>query len=389
MLTKNEKNLGVVLYGSVLLAAATYVVGLRILARNSSAPNPIPKTIKDKKEDNITRSLDNVDQTIQAGEAVLKLRILAIKAYFTTRPNDRILEIPYNPIRKILKVENKGLHFYAIYDYVLGDGSYGQVLLAQNIDAHEALAVKVQPFSEPADIDHEVRQLSLIDEYHGSTVVKEKQECECVVAMHYLFSTLARGITVEKLYLVKNRYTISDLLDIIISGFYALKHIHDKHVVHNDVHEGNVVFNPVDKKSRWVDMAFSVSIKPGAKSYKINSNGTKPSPCYKAPESNVERGYSTDIYQLGFMSLRILIIMQELDGALKAKMIKSRELCFDEIKKKYGAMHITPSSESILKIYDLLYRMMSVDQNKRPTLVAAISEIETYSSDFKSKIALN
>ncbi len=290
------------------------------------------------------------------------------KEYFNLHPIDKIYPIHQHSIEKIVKIDGIDPRYYAIYNQQLGKGSYSQVYLGQDIDTLELLAVKIQPYLEPGDIEHEVKQLAILNDFRGDISTHEQPQ-----KMHYLFSKYFAGITVEQLYSADLKLKEQEILDIIRSSFYALKDIHDRNVVHNDVHEGNLIFNPTDQKSHWVDMAFSLHLNPGVSAFKIKTHPLESPPNHKAPESNTERSYATDVYQLGFMSLRLMLILSERDMALKNKYRDSRELCYETLQKN------TPSITSgtpEARVYRLLFKMMAPDAHQRPTLKAALEELE-------------
>lgn len=278
----------------------------------------------------------------------------------------------------VLKVEHQGTQSYAIYDQTLGKGSYSRVSLAQNIKTFEWLAVKIQPYLEPADIQHEIKHLSLLGDYRGEAiVVNQKQK------MHYLFMCLANGIAVETLYKKNLPHSTEEVFNIIMSSFYALQKLHQKNIVHNDIHEGNLIYNPSNKKSQWVDMAFSIHLKPEAKIYHLKNINKNPAFCYNAPESTKQRGYATDIYQLGFMSLRLLLILSEKNSELRKKYIDSRTYSFKILKEKQKDLLSTTPLEPAKNILSLLYRMIDADAKKRPTLTEAIHEFNVNLNTFK------
>lgn len=281
-------------------------------------------------------------------------------------------------ISNIFKIEYQGPQDYRIYDHTLGKGSYSRVSLAQNIKTLEWLAVKIQPYSEPADIQHEIKHLSLLGEYRGDTILTAQKQ-----KIHYLFMRLANGIAVEKLYEKNLSYSTEELFDIILSSFYALQTLHQKNIVHNDIHEGNLIYNLSSKKSQWVDMAFSIHLGPKNKIYHLKHINKQPAFCYNAPESTKQRGYTTDIYQLGFMSLRLLLILSEENRELRKKYIDSRSYSFKTLKAKQNTLLSTTSVKSVKNILTLLYRMIDADLEKRPTLTEATREFKVNLNRFK------
>ncbi len=275
-------------------------------------------------------------------------------------------------LEKMISVGTHQKYCYAIYQTILGKGSYSKVQLAKNMNTGESLAVKIQSYKskeEEDDLKHEVKQLKNVGHYSDSFDDRKNKN-------FYLFSRLAPGDSIEKLYLNASSYDSKEVCHMILSAWYALKEIHDRGVVHNDVHEGNLVYNFKDKSSLWVDLAFAITLKPGSQFKKIHLPRNDKVPSYKAPESNIERGYATDIYQLGFMSLRMLLIFSELDKDLKNRLIQSSELCMKAIKKIYSPQTLGTNNELLIKIIPLFFSMMDTDKNKRPTIHDAIAKLE-------------
>jgi serine/threonine protein kinase len=312
---------------------------------------------------------DVLQNILAEGDTVLTKRKDFLRQHFDEKPNDTLYEIKQKPIDRILKVDNNGIRYYAIYNHLLGTGSYSQVLLAQDINTKELLAVKVQPYTNPEDIQHEIKHLAIINEYKGDTLIKTQNG-----EMHYLFCTFNKGISADKLHLDNSNLNEQDILNIISSSFIALNSLHKQYMVHNDIHEGNLIYNPSQNKSHWVDMAFSLKLMPGTESRKVKLDKNQKPPCYKAPESNFERGYATDIYQLGFMSLRLLLVLTENDQDLRKKYVDSKADSFEAIHKKYKSLSLASSPKS--KAYSLLFKMMSPTKAERPTLDAAINEMQ-------------
>lgn len=280
-----------------------------------------------------------------------------------------------NPsIHKVLKIKYNGTQDYAIYQHELGKGSYSRVLLAQNMKTFEWLAVKIQPYLDPDDIHHEIKHLSLTGNYRGNTIVKNT---------HYLFMRLVQGFTIEKLYEKNLRYSPEEIFEIIMSSFYALQKLHQKNILHNDIHEGNLIYDSLQKTSQWVDLAFSIKLKPTDTIYHLRHVSKKSAFCYNAPESTKHRGYATDIYQLGFMSLRLLLILSEENNWLRKKYIDSKTHTFETLKEKQKTFLSKTPSKPVKKIFSLLYSMIEPNAEERPMLDDAVYELKINLNKFK------
>ncbi|HEV2523609.1 MAG TPA: protein kinase, partial [Gammaproteobacteria bacterium] len=320
----------------------------------------------------MSRSTKNMVKTCGALIFIITLFFLSFWAILQNNTFSKNIDAsnPNNPINKMLKIDHSaGIQDYAIYNHELGKGSYSRVLLAKNIKTLEWLAVKIQPYSDPEDIQHEIKQLSLLGDYRDDTIVTDQKQ-----KTHYLFMRLTQGTAVEKLYEDNLQHSTEELFNIIISSFYALQALHQKNIVHNDIHEGNLIYNPSNKKSQWVDMAFSLKLKQKDTIYPLKRINKNPAFCYNAPESTRQRGYATDMYQLGFMSLRLLLIFSEENSELREKYIDSREYSFNTLKEKQKMLLSTTSSEPTKNILSLLYRMIDSNAEKRPTLEEATRE---------------
>jgi len=313
----------------------------------------------------------NINPTVvQQGTWVLNSLQFTIRNYFRSNPNATVFTMNKYPIDKIVMVQREIPHYYALYSHKLGQGANGWVFLAQDIDTREFLAVKQQPALENTSyIKNEIEQLSILNRYRGEMSIKGFE-----IETHYLFSQLLPGTCIEELYSSDMHYNTKEILDIILASFYALRKLHANRIVHNDIYEGNIIYNVNDKKADWVDLGLSLWLPPGVSSKITNQWAQRLAPSHKAPEYNHEKGYATDVHSLGIMSLRLFLILTEQDPILKTKYIKSHQESFIATQQKYSAL--SKGSSALAKIYHLLLQMTSEETEARPTLDEAIAELE-------------
>lgn len=241
-----------------------------------------------------------------------------------------------------------------MYDKIVGTGSYSTIYLGRDEATYALLAIKVQPYKEISDINHEISQLKKVKFYYGEHIIKKDKEI-----LHYLIMPYFQGKSIDELYQSNNAFSKKEVLEMFIASAEALQAIHKKNLVHNDIHEGNLIYNAETNKATWVDYAFAVEL-PSSKTYRKVTIKGKP-PLYKAPESNQQRGYATDIYQLGFMFLRMLLVLTSNDSEYRHELIKSRDFSYKEIKKQ--------PIDASTKIF---HEMMSKNWQQRPSISAVI-----------------
>jgi serine/threonine protein kinase len=153
-----------------------------------------------------------------------------------------------------------------------------------------------------------------------------------------------------------------DILKIILASAISLQKIHAKKLVHNDVHEGNVIFDDSTYDANWIDFAFAIELPENVLCRTIELNN-KVVPKHKAPESNIQRGYATDIYQLGFMAARMLLVLGLDDCEEREKLIDSYDYSADRVRQ--NAEHNIPP---------LFYQMMAENWEDRPTIAEVIED---------------
>jgi serine/threonine protein kinase len=254
------------------------------------------------------------------------------------------------------RLYNKNGDEIEVYDKIVGIGSYSTIYLGRDKITNALLAIKVQPYKEVEDINHEIAQLKRVGIYLGEQIIKKDKGF-----VHYLIMPYFQGESIEELYKSNRVISKKELLEILIASAKSLQAIHGKNIVHNDIHEGNLIYDNKIGKATWVDYAFAIKLPRSASYRKINIKGNLP--LYKAPESNQQRGYATDIYQLGFMFLRMLLILTSDDINYRNKLIESRDVSYGELKKQ-------PVDNST-KIF---HKMMSKNWQERPSITEVIDE---------------
>lgn len=253
--------------------------------------------------------------------------------------------------------------FIQVQNHLLGKGSYSEIYRGWDTVKKIYVAVKIQPYQEIEDIQHEIKQLKKVGLYIGEHI-----DFETTPPSHYLIMNYIPGKSIEHLYTSSCIYSAEEILNLMRLATKSLKTIHDLQLVHNDIHEGNLIVNKQQDAAKWIDFAFTVELPTDAQIQTIKMFD-KSVPIYKAPESNIQRGYSTDLYQLGFMLLRMQLILSSDDPKYRENLAQSREFSFSEIKDNAAAFKSKPETQILL---DLL----ADDWQERPTLERVIKTLQ-------------
>lgn len=206
-------------------------------------------------------------------------------------------------------LDAESVRYFRDYDdevVFLGKGSFGEVYLAEMVESKQVVAVKLFLDSDYLDIISEV----IITQYLCDTGVIPKiiglLPTGPMTSNLSLVQEYVSGMTLEDHLNEENETTLISInwLNISLQLAVGLQKIHQKYVLLNDIHEGNVLVEPPHLRVVYIDMGHA-TFRSG---YKYNNyNGSLYTYEHLAPELRKSQPGTpaSDVYSLGSLLSRI------------------------------------------------------------------------------------
>jgi len=231
----------------------------------------------------------------------------------------------------------------------LGEGGYGKVWLAEEVDSRASVALKVaRAGDEQAQrFDYEIKLTRSLDHPHllGANTVEKEGKTRYLVLPHAVGGSLKERLK-------EGRLQVEEAVKIAMDIAAALGYLHQWDIIHRDVHPGNVLFTK-EGVVKLADLGVAQSKESGTSLYGATRNAHPGNPFYLPPEAFAREGQallplypSADVYMLG------AVLWEMLTGRLyyNTRGKPLQELC--------------PDVPEWLE--DLLSRMVAEQPNERP-----------------------
>lgn len=141
---------------------------------------------------------------------------------------------------------------YAVFNEQLTKGSSCSIKLVKDLDSGKLYAMKVSTDGKEKALQEKMI-LEKLNQFEAIQFKTTKRGVE----RSYLVMELIPGITLEnfKSLSITHEITLSfkEKAHILLSMLEAIKILIDKKINHGDVHEGNIMFNPLTLKTQFVD----------------------------------------------------------------------------------------------------------------------------------------
>ncbi|MBI5448084.1 MAG: protein kinase [Gammaproteobacteria bacterium] len=242
------------------------------------------------------------------------------KAFFKKNPTQHYCK-QHNVY--VFETESKPPLYCAVHS-VLGQGGFGEVVLAQDLDSGQWHALKIQNLSKQAenpknkqsqkkieqDVEHEAMIFHQAAQARGSDanvlnkLIKHEGETLAITLM-----PLVQGVELfEKAN--KGNYSLPEAIAMGINMLESIQILHDKKILHRDIKLENFMVDSVTQAVTPVDFGLATILHPDET---VRSETVRlGTPGYMAPEildrhkQSVDYSVQTDIYALG-ASLGVLL----------------------------------------------------------------------------------
>ena len=231
-------------------------------------------------------------------------------------------------------------------------------LLKCKINAHIFVFKKKSPINSNEDL--------ILSKFNHENIIKLKKVETKFNLFKILYLENFEAPALSKLNVdifLKDKNWEDNVKKIIYQILNALKHIHDKGYIHNDIHPGNILYDNRSKKIMLIDFDNCVS-----NNSIINSIGSR---YYTAPEKvlsylkGVKITNKIDIYSLGCI-FHVLLTGYTIYWNVRANKIYEK----DEESNGLSFNHLNSYSDDCL---NLLYKMLYKNPSKRISTEQAIN----------------
>lgn len=239
--------------------------------------------------------------------------------------------------------------------FILGEGTFGKVKLAQDQETKEWFAYKIS--TTQADISKQNEAEASLSTKAGTTAMAFKRLEAIPSGQDLLLMQLVSGDNLENISRADPERSSSWWMDMVINACAAIGNLHDKGIVHRDIKPNNLIGNLVTKEVSPVDFGMAVI---GDK----KKGGVCGTPGFIAPEIWLFQEYSkaSDIYALG---ASILVFLE----LAKLKKIDKNNTEIQLIKNDFSRL---ASPEMAQPIIDFCKRMMDFSPENRPKMTEII-----------------
>jgi serine/threonine protein kinase len=245
-------------------------------------------------------------------EQIATLKTMELKE---GRHSKHDINLPYS----IIKQDND---YFAIYKgkkhgKSLGEGAFGKVKLAQNLNSGEWIALKIEPaiLEYIPVIETEIKMLAKLKRLKATAFIRKKPG---KIEKYNILMEYAPGTNLYD-FLMSRRDAANPLdpvllIDIVIMTLKAIHEMHMQDILHRDIKLENIMYDPATNIVKSIDVGSARTATRTAGSLFFLSDRLEGSINYLAPEClrtlPVVYSEKTDVYALGRIILEILGLIE-------------------------------------------------------------------------------
>lgn len=259
---------------------------------------------------------------------------------------------------------------YELYKRIklLGEGSFGKAYLVESLRDSTKCVIKQMDLSNMSEDEtrETIKEARVLELFKHPNIVRFKEVYKTKKGKLCIVMEYAEGGDLQmKIQAQNGRYfTENQILDWFTQLCLALKHVHDRKIIHRDLKSPNV-FLTKDNTVKLGDFGIA-RILTHTKEKAKTVVGT---PYYLSPEIIEGKDYTlkTDLWSLGV----ILYEMCALTPPFKANNLSF--LALKIVKGNYSPIPVQFSGD----VSSIIAKLLSVDPNRRPSVHEILSQILT------------
>lgn len=355
------------------------------------------------------------EQKTVVDKALLKRGLIKEGETFESQGyRSRILKKKFNADYNVVSVRgNNQRHFFAIYKgsregKSLGEGAFGKVKLAQDIETGKWYALKIlNALDQYGEVEKDIVHSAITEKERINTAGDtayiltrcnlDTKDSTKLKSQGLIIMDLAHGKRLGDI--PHNKLSSHKWLQLAANSAKALKKLHNKGLYHRDIKPSNLIANLLTGEVRPVDFGLATSFRDNKRTdNSVRDDVTKGTPGYIAPELNNKEKYyteKTEVFALGKTIANMLgltdkdvnILDKDNPALEKNQCIKEKEVrdvLIDYLKKMTAHdPNDRPSLNEAMVFFEEIQKLYNVSQT--PVKNTGVFDINEYESCSKEK----
>ena len=261
-------------------------------------------------------------------------------------------------------VDIKTSSIYDFYDVLeeIGTGDFGVVHRVREKKTGKIYAAKFIPVSHPFEKSIIKKEIDIMNQLHHQKLIRLHDAFEEDDEMILVNEFMSGGELFERITQEGYNFTEAEVIYFMRQICEALKHMHEKHILHLDLKPENIMFQTKSgshsRHLKIIDFGLAVKVDPN-EVVKLSTGAIE----YSAPEV-VEKqplGFYTDMWSIGLLSYILLSGMNPFAGSNDSETLKNVRDCLWTFNEN-AFKHISDNGK------DFITKLLIRNKDKRMTV---------------------
>jgi HD superfamily phosphohydrolase len=269
---------------------------------------------------------------------------------------------------------NTSIDGYTVREF-LGGGSYGDVYKVTDSDGNTHALKLLKENAPPEGRSRLLNEAWALEQLDHPSLPKLSARGE-YNGLPYIVMTLAHGKSLRH-QVIENRndggaFPFVRVLSIITAVLKALRHMHEKEILHRDVKDDNILVTPSGSEITLIDLGFCKGIsQPEDPGTFWNAGAARYSPPSKLIYPSRALA-AHDVFAVGVVAYLLLTNHYPWDGDTAEDVGTMRERMQARPPEQISKLNSLVPEE----VSDSIMRLLEIEDDKRPTVKEALDDIE-------------